>query len=293
MKNIVYLLISMRPAQWIKNLIIFAGLIFAREYLNIAAVSKVTLAFILFCILTGCNYLLNDIKDRKKDKLHPKKSLRPVPAGKLPVILAFTVAIIGIALSIALSFLLSVGFGAIASAYIVLMILYSLFFKEMAVVDAIVIAVGFVLRAVAGVVVIKVELSPWLFICAFLLALFIVFSKRRHELITLDARAVSHRKILRDYSPVLLDQMIMIVSATTLISYILYTLWPDTIVKFGTRNLVYTVPFVMYGLFRYLYLVYKKEEAGSPEKALLTDPPILITIAVWIASVLAIINWFK
>jgi 4-hydroxybenzoate polyprenyltransferase len=290
---VINLIISMRPAQWIKNLIIFAGIVFSKELFIPHSLIRVSLTFLVFCLLVGGNYIINDIRDIENDKLHPKKRLRPIPSGKLPIGIALCFGSFGLILSIICSFYLSYSVGIIALMYILLMLAYTSFLKEIPIVDAFIIAIGFVLRAIAGVEVIQVSLSPWFFICSILIALFIVFCKRRHELTLLETGAVQHRKILAEYNPILLDQMISVVTASTVVTYTLYTMWPDTVAKFNTYYLVYTVPFVMYGIFRYLYLVYKKDVVGSPEKALLTDFPMMISMGLWFVSIICIIYFMK
>ncbi|MBU1867679.1 MAG: decaprenyl-phosphate phosphoribosyltransferase, partial [Candidatus Margulisbacteria bacterium] len=229
-----------------------------------------------------------DVKDLEFDKKHPLKKLRPIASGKVSTSLAISFALLLILTALPISFWLNASFGWVIAAYILLMLSYSFFLKNMVILDVFSIAAGFVLRAIAGVVVIEVILSPWLVICTILLALFIALGKRRHELLTLDL-AGEHRKILDEYNPRLLDQLISAVAGSTVMAYALYTLWPETIAKFGTNSLVYSIPFVLYGIFRYLYLIYKKEEGGQPERTLLSDPPLLIDIVLWIAALAVII----
>lgn len=282
------LLLSLRPTQWTKNFFVFAGLIFSLEFFQVAALIKAIDAFIIFCAISSAMYLINDVKDLAADQKHPIKKARPIASGRVPVTLAIYFAALLLLVSIPLSFYLNLSFGWVIVAYVTLMLGYSFFLKNMVILDVFSIAAGFVLRAIAGVVVIKVALSPWLVICTILLALFIALGKRRHELMTIDL-ATEHRKILEEYNPRLLDQMISAVAGSTVMAYALYTLWPETIAKFGTTSLVYSVPFVLYGIFRYLYLIYKKEEGGRPEKTLLTDLPLLSDILIWIVALIIII----
>ncbi|MFH1389666.1 MAG: decaprenyl-phosphate phosphoribosyltransferase [Candidatus Margulisiibacteriota bacterium] len=282
------LLLSLRPKQWTKNFFVFAGIIFSLEFFQLAPLLKVIDAFIIFCAISSAMYLINDVKDLEFDKKHPLKKLRPIASGKVSTSLAISFALLLILTALPISFWLNASFGWVIAAYILLMLSYSFFLKNMVILDVFSIAAGFVLRAIAGVVVIEVILSPWLVICTILLALFIALGKRRHELLTLDL-AGEHRKILDEYNPRLLDQLISAVAGSTVMAYALYTLWPETITKFGTKNLVYTIPFVLYGIFRYLYLIYKKEEGGQPERTLLSDPPLLIDIVLWIAALAVII----
>ncbi|MDD5382115.1 MAG: decaprenyl-phosphate phosphoribosyltransferase [Candidatus Margulisbacteria bacterium] len=280
---------ALRPAQWTKNLFVFAGIVFSLKLFVPALLFKVVLAFVLFCVLSGAVYLINDVRDIESDKKHPVKKLRPIASGKLSIFQALIIAVILALFSLLAAFHLDPSFALVALTYFLLMILYNYFLREMVILDVFSIAAGFVLRAVAGVVVIGVELSPWLIICTILLSLFIALGKRRHELITLAGTAVEHRRILDEYNPQLLDQMISAVAGSTVMAYALYTLWPETIAKFKTHNLVYSVPFVLYGIFRYLYLIYQKEQGGKPEEILLTDIPLMIDLAFWVVSLMVII----
>lgn len=286
------LLKSIRPVQWTKNLFVFAGIVFSLNFFETALLIKVIFAFIIFCFLSSAIYLINDVSDIKGDRKHPQKKFRPIASGQISIPAVLGVALIFLIASLCAAFYLNFAFALAALAYVVLMILYTFLLRDVVILDVFSIAAGFVLRAVAGVVVIGVELSPWLVICTILLALFIALGKRRHELLTLS-EAVYHRKILDEYNPQLLDQLISAAAGSTVLAYALYTLWPETIANFRTRNLVYSIPFVLYGIFRYLYLIYKKEEGGRPEKILLTDLPLIIDIILWVVSLLIIIYWFR
>ncbi len=280
---------SMRPNQWMKNLILFAGVIFAQQLSSPDLVLKTVAAFVLFCLLSSVIYIINDIKDMDKDRVHPLKSKRPIAAGELSVSFAMVSAAGMAGIALVLAFFLNSGFGWVALLYVVLLCGYSFYFKHLVILDVLTIAIGFVLRAIAGAVVIQVEFSSWLLLCTILLALFIGLSKRRHELVLLGDNAQSHRKILEEYSPYLLDQMISVVTASTLMAYALYTMAPETIQKFGTPYMILTIPFVIYGIFRYLYLVHHKEKGGNPTTILVTDTPILMDILLWaLVSVLII-----
>jgi len=272
---------AMRPKQWTKNLIIFAGLIFAHRLLDFASVLKTCAAFGLFCVLSGTVYLINDIKDVEQDRAHPLKSRRPIASGALAIPTAIWAAVTLTGGALLAGLFLDLGFGVIAGGYFVLLTAYSFWLKHIVILDVLTIAIGFVLRAIAGAQVINVEFSAWLLLCTILLALFLGLSKRRHELVLLGDHAQSHRKILQEYSPPLLDQMIGIVTASTLMAYALYTMDPVNIAKFGTSYMILTVPFVIYGIFRYLYLVHQKEQGGDPTLILVTDAPILINIVLW------------
>lgn len=283
------LLLSTRPGQWTKNLLVFAGLLFGRKLFDGRAVGDAFAAFAIFCVLSGTVYLLNDIADRDADRQHPLKRRRPIASGAVSVPLAAgTAAVLG-AVGLAGAFRLSVPFGAIAAGYLLLQAAYSLVLKNIVILDVLAIAVGFVLRAVAGAVAVGVEISHWLFVCTILLALFIALAKRRHEIVLLADGAASHRPILGEYSAYLLDQMIAVVTASTLISYVFYTISPETAAKFGTEWLGLTIPFPLYGIFRYLYLVHQREGGGSPADLLLTDRPLLVCVALWAVAVAIII----
>jgi 4-hydroxybenzoate polyprenyltransferase len=284
MKNTLPVLIlrSMRPKQWTKNIILFAPLIFSQNITNKQLAIYSFISFIVFCILSGSVYILNDLIDIKQDRVHPLKSKRPIASGRLRPIYAVITFLVLLALSAYISLTyLNYLFILVAGSYLILQIAYSTILKHIVIIDVFSIAAGFLLRVIAGAEAIEVTFSTWLFFCTILLALFLALSKRRHEIILLDEKAINHRKILFEYSADLLDQMISIVTTTTLIAYILYTISPETVAKFGTDNLKYTVPFVLYGIFRYLYLMHQKNEGGSPERVLLNDKPILITVVLY------------
>ena len=283
------LLLSLRPAQWSKNLLVFAGLLFGRRLLDGAAVLDAVSAFAVFCVLSGVVYLVNDIADRDSDRRHPLKAQRAIASGALPVPTAAGVALaLGVG-GLAAASAIGPRFAAAAAAYLALQLLYSFMLKHIVIIDVLTIAIGFVLRAVGGAVAVHVEIGHWLLVCTILLALFIALAKRRHEIVLLAGSAISHRPILGDYSPYLLDQMIGVVTASTLISYIFYTISPETQAKFGTAWLGLTIPFPLYGIFRYLYLVHQREGGGSPADLLLTDRPLLACVALWALTVALII----
>lgn len=280
---------TLRIKQWIKNLIIFAPLIFSENVFDILLLLKSVFAFVLFCLISGAAYILNDIKDLEEDKLHPLKSKRPLASGRLKKSQALFAFFFLVVVSLIGALLINISFFIALGMYLVLQVSYSFWLRHVVILDVFLIATGFFIRVIAGGLVIQVQLSPWLIICTILLALFLALSKRRHELVLLDASAEIHRPILKEYNPHLLDQMISVVTASTVISYCLYTISGETIEKFGTRNLVFTVPFVLYGIFRYLYLVHQKKEGGSPEVLVITDKPLLIDIFLWIATAMLII----
>lgn len=278
---------SMRPAQWTKNLIVFAGIIFAQKFLDPGLLLKAILGFVIFCLLSGAGYIINDVVDRKQDAIHPRKRERPIASGRISPAKATLTAISLMVVSLAASFWTSPLFGLAALGYLGLNLGYSFSLKNIVIVDVMALALGFVLRAVAGALVVAVEISPWLLLCTILLALFLGLSKRRHELILLEDDALNHRRILQEYSPSLLDEMISVVTSSTVMAYTLYTFFSKTATK--THYLMLTVPFVLYGIFRYLYLIHQKNEGGSPEILLLTDKPLLFDIVLWLVAVFIIL----
>jgi len=282
------LLVSLRPHQWTKNLFVLAALAFSKHLFDGDAAIRATSAFAVFCGLSGAVYLVNALADLEHDRLHPRKCGRPIASGALGVPAARAAAASLFALGLVAAWALGPGFLLCASAYLALNLAYSFGLKDVVILDVLAIAIGFVLRAVAGAVAIQVAFSDWLLVCTILLALFLALAKRRHELVTLPD-AVSHRAILAEYSPYLLDQMIAVVTASCLTAYAFYTLAPETVEKYRTDRLAYTIPFVIYGIFRYLYLVHRKEQGGSPGDALLTDRPLLATVALWAAAVVLIV----
>jgi 4-hydroxybenzoate polyprenyltransferase len=283
------LVVSLRPQQWTKNFLVFAGLIFSQSFQRPGLVLRVLLAFVLFCVLSGSTYLVNDVLDADRDRTHPQKRHRPVAAGRLSTDLALGIGVGLGALAIVGAFALSARLGWVALAYATLLTAYSAGLKHLVIVDALMIAAGFVLRALAGVVVIDAEFSHWLLLCTILLALFLTFGKRRHELLALEGGAAGHRPILEEYSPQLLDQMIAVVTASTLMAYALYTVAPETAARLGTTRLPLTIPFVLYGIFRYLYLLYRRDLGGNPSEHLLTDRALLVDVALWAATVTMIL----
>lgn len=280
-----------RIHHWIKNLVIFAAVIFAQKYNEPESIVLVIQAFIVFCLGSSAIYFINDIFDREQDKLHPQKCNRPIASGKLRVSIAWIVAIIIIIISLALSLKFGKAFLTVFVLYILSNFAYNFGLKRVVILDVMVLAVGFVIRAVAGGVVINVPISTWLLVCTILLALFLGFAKRRHEIITLGDDAAAHRKSLAHYSPKFIDQMISVVTASTVVAYTFYTLSPEIKEKFGTDNLVFTVPFVLYGIFRYLYLVYQKDEGGNPTMLLVTDIPLIVCVVLWITAVIVLLKF--
>jgi len=283
------LLLSLRPSQWTKNLFVLAALGFAGRLFQPESVARAAGAFAIFCVLSGIVYLVNDVRDREADRLHPVKSRRPIASGAVPVSVAVTAAVVLTVGALAAAFTLDYRLGIVGAMYLALFVLYSFWLKHLVILDVLTIAVGFVLRAIAGAVVIDVRFSNWLLLLTLLLALFLGLSKRRAELVALADGAKSHRRSLAEYSPYLLDQMIGVVTASTLVAYAFYTISPETVEKFRTEHLLYTVPFPLYGIFRYLYLVHQREGGGNPSEALLTDRPLLACVALWAAVVVAIL----
>ena len=287
--SVANLIVSLRPDQWTKNLIVFAALIFAVQLFDPAALALATAAFLIFCALSGAVYLVNDVSDRDADRNHPLKRMRPVASGALSPGTALAAAVVLGSVALASAVLLRPVFGLAAASYVALFVLYSRVLKHVVILDVMSIAIGFVLRAVAGGLVIGVPISDWLLVCTILLALFLGLAKRRHELTMLADGATGHRRILEEYDPYLLDQMIAIVAAATLVAYIIYCASPETAEKFSTRWLVLTTPFPIYGIFRYLYLVHRKHGGGSPADLLLRDRPLLGCVALWGLAVILII----
>jgi 4-hydroxybenzoate polyprenyltransferase len=287
--TLVLLVASLRPEQWTKNLIVFAAALFGGRLLDTQALARAGAAFVVFCALSAAVYLFNDLADREADQRHPLKRHRPIASGALgrteALVVALVLALGGAAGAFAMAPLL----GLVASGYLGLLIAYSAVLKHLVILDALTIAGGFVLRAVAGAVAVEVPIGPWLLVCTTLLALFLAFSKRRHELTLLADGAADHRRILHEYSPYLLDQMIAVVTASTLIAYSVYATSPDTAERLGTSRLGLTIPFVLYGIFRYLYLVHQKRGGGSPASMLVTDGPLLACVALWAAAVAVIL----
>jgi 4-hydroxybenzoate polyprenyltransferase len=288
------LLKSLRPSQWTKNLIVFAGLLFGQRgtqpaFLDPHAIAQAIAAFAIFCGLSGVVYLINDVADREADRIHPLKRSRPIASGAVSPGLALMTAAALAIVALGGAWTLRPSFALVAVAYIALQAAYSGPLKHVVIIDVLAIAIGFVLRAVAGAVAIDVPISHWLLILTVLLALFLALSKRRHELVLLADGATGHRPILEEYSPYLLDQMIAVVTASTLISYVIYTVSPETVQKFHTDYLGLTLVFPLYGIFRYLYLVHQKEGGGSPADMLLNDRPLLACVALWAVAVAAIL----
>ena len=288
------LIISARPRQWTKNLFVFAALAFSQNLMNWPMVIENIVAFFLFCAVSASVYLFNDVVDFEQDRCHPIKSKRPIPSGRvsrsLAILVASCLALASLVAALAAERASFFGSGstAILAAYLAMNILYSRWLKHVVILDVLLIAIGFVLRAVGGALVIEVHISGWLVLCTILISLFLALSKRRHELIMLNQGAVNHRQILKEYSPYVLDQMISVVTASTLMAYALYTMSPEATNRVGSRML-YTIPFVIYGIFRYLYLVHRHEKGGDPAELIISDRPMLINILLWVVCVVIIL----
>ena len=270
---------------------VFAALALSKHLFDFdpEPLSRALLAFVVFCALSGTVYLVNDIADVEKDRLHPLKKLRPIASGALSLGAARGVAaVLGVS-ALAASAFLGLPFSLVALAYLALNLLYSFALKNAVILDVLSVSLGFVMRAVAGGLAVRVLISDWLLVCTLLLALFLALAKRRHEIVTLSDDAARHRAILAEYSPYLLDQMISVVTASCVTAYSFYTLAPETREKYQTGALAWTIPFVIYGVFRYLYLVHQKEQGGSPTEILVADKPILVTVALWVLTILAIV----
>ena len=285
----LYLLKAMRPHQWTKNLLLFAGVLFSKHLFEFEKLLIASGAFVVFCLVAGGIYIFNDLLDLEQDRRHPLKRGRPLASGTLKPSVALVGSCLALAIGLLGAFRLRFSFGGLVGIYLVQNLLYTKFLKNIVIIDVMMIGFGFVLRAVSGAVVVDVEVSSWLILCTFLLSLFLGFSKRRQELVKLGEEGEEHRPILAEYSPHFLDVMISIVTGATIMSYALYTMSEQTIQKFQTSSLILTIPFIIYGIFRYLYLMYKQEKGENPTKILLTDLTIQLDIFLWIVAVVGII----
>ncbi len=278
---------SMRLHQWIKNLVVFAALIFSELMGDLGLLLRTAAGFAAFCLLASSVYLFNDLVDREKDALHPVKRHRPVASGELSPAAALASTAVLLVAGLGLSLWIGRGFTTVAATYILINLFYGLWLRDVVIVDVLTIATGFVLRALAGAELLRdagaaVRISPWLLMCTFLLSLFLALGKRYHEL---SVTADDHRSTLRGYTREFVGRLLTITTAATFLSYSLYTIWPDTVDRFGTTRLIYTVPFVFYGLSRYLYLVTEEAEGGDPSETLVSRRSIVLTVALWFGSV--------
>jgi 4-hydroxybenzoate polyprenyltransferase len=294
MQMLKALFISLRPKQWSKNVVIFVAFIITlNQYWQpftpqmYVMLTQATIAFVLFCVLSGCVYLLNDLADVEKDRLHPTKRLRPLPSGRLPVNLAIFVLVVLLSGALAGAYWLDRWFALIGLTYFLVNVGYSLLFKNWVIVDLFALSAGFVLRAFAGAVVIGVPISPWLYVVMQLGSLFLAINKRRNELVLLRDDAVNHRSVLGEYSLQLFDEMTAVVTSSLVMAYSLYTFSAENLPK--NHSMMLTIPFVLYGIFRYLYLVHIKNQGGDPSELLVTDRPLLMAIILLGLSVLAVL----
>ncbi|EPG73850.1 prenyltransferase, UbiA family [Leptospira fainei serovar Hurstbridge str. BUT 6] len=275
----------LRPHQWVKNIILFAGIIFGKKLGELESVERAIAAFFLFSLTASCQYVINDFLDRKEDALHPEKKHRPLASGAItPTVALFLTAIL-LSGTLVLSFRLQPEFFYLVTFYLVFNVIYSRFLKHMVILDVMSISIGFVVRAVAGSVVVGVSFSSWLLLCTFMLALYWGFGKRRGELIILEDGAIGHRKILEEYSVNFLDLMMGIVATMTLVTYVMYVTSPTTIENLGTDKMVYTIPIVVYAIFRSLYIIYIKNMGHNPTRAILTDLGVLVAGFIWLLLV--------
>lgn len=282
----------MRPAQWSKNLFVLAPLLFARRLGDPAALRDAALAFAAFSAAASGTYLLNDLADRERDRLHPQKRRRPIASGALGSGAAAVAALALAAVAAVAAWPLGRGFALLLVGYLALSVLYTLVLKRLVILDVMAISLGFVLRVLAGAAAIAVAVSHWLLLCTSFLALFLGFSKRRHELTLLQDDAASQRSVLAQYTPAFLDQMINVVTASTVVCYALYAVAPETVAKFQTDRLLLTLPMVLFGIFRYLYLVHRPGELRNPTEAILRDPPFLANVALWAVAAAGIVHAF-
>ncbi len=280
----------MRPHQWTKNVVIFAGLVFDGQLTIMGSLLRVIAGFILLCFVASTIYIINDLVDIEADRQHPRKKNRPLPSGQLPQNIAVAAAFVIPVVSLIAAFLLNPEFSVVLVIYFVLHILYSFWLKNVVIIDILTITAGFVLRVAAGVVIVDVaNFSPWLYACTGLLALFLAIGKRRQELVMLAENAQNIRVTYKDYNLPLLDEMLRFVTSGTFIAYLLYTVQADTIRVANTNLALITVPFVLYALFRYMYLIQVKDEGSAPDEVLLRDRPLLISIVLWGLTFLTIL----
>ena len=293
MHKILLIIQTLRPHHWSKNLFVFAALVFSKRLFESHSFTQSLIGFALFSLASGAAYIFNDINDIKSDSQNPQKRLRPIAAGKISIPLSIGLFIILGTVSIIASYWIKPTFGLIILIYIVLNMLYSVILKHIVIVDVMVIAAGFLMRVMAGAELIDVYPSKWLILCTILLSLFLALGKRRNEIMIMGEQTNNHRQVLKHYNAYFLDQMIVVVMAATLMAYMLYTVSEETVNFFGTKYLIWTVPFVLYGLFRYFYLVHRKEKDIYPVELLLRDLPLLIDIMLWLIGSIIIIYYFN
>lgn len=289
MNKLLDLIRLMRPHQWVKNAFVFTGLLFGHAWQDAHLVTQVMMAFAAFCLVSSAVYVFNDIIDVEQDRLHPKKSSRPLASGRVGISAAAVLAGVLGAAGFALAGCSSPVVMSILAGYAVMNVAYSLRLKHVVILDVFIIAAGFMLRILAGTLGVGIPPSQWLLLCGLMVTLFLGFSKRRAEIFALAEDKAVHRKVLEHYSPVLLDKMIGITASGVILSYSLYTMSADTIRVHGTANLIYTVPFVMYGVFRYIYLLHHQNRGGDPSHDLVRDPHLLIAVGVWLVTTILLI----
>jgi 4-hydroxybenzoate polyprenyltransferase len=289
MTGVTGLVECMRPGQWVKNSFVAAPLIFSGNLADPWLGLRAAAAFGLFCLASSGIYLLNDSLDWRADLEHPEKRSRPIPSGRLSPVIASACGVVSVLMAALGGFLVNGPTGFLLSAYVLLNVIYSTFLKHVMLFDLMCIAVGFVLRVLGGGSAVRVECSHWLLMCTFLLALFLALAKRRHELVTLSEGSGKHRRVLMDYKLPWLDQALTLVSAATAVAYALYTVSPETQARFQTDHLIYTFPFVIFGILRYLHLTHQSEGNGNPSSALLSDRQMLLCVSVWVFSCIVII----
>jgi len=292
MQNIKYLFFALRPKQWLKNFFIFLPMLFGGRLFDSQITMEIIFAFILFSMASSSVYLFNDIIDLKNDKLHPLKKLRPLPSGKISVFQASFVASVLAIFLITFSFILDINFGYLIIIYLSFNIIYSMILKHFVVIDVFSIGFFFLLRILAGCIIAEVILSHWIVFCTVLLALFIGFNKRRHELKLLKKRAYGHRSVLDSYSPYFIDQMVSVITSSIVVVYMLYTVDGNTVRNVGSDHLIYSIPLVYYGIFRYLYLIHKRGKGGDPTNILLNDKKLQIDLILWVIVCITIV-YFK
>ncbi len=284
------LLRLMRPHQWVKNAFVFTGLLFGHAWHDAHLLTQVIFAFAAFCLVSSAIYIVNDIMDVEQDRLHPVKRMRPLAAGHVSLVSARILATLLAVIGLGLAYAAAPAALAILIAYALMNIAYTLWLKHVVILDVFIIATGFMLRILIGTLGVGIPPSQWLLLCGLMVTLFLGFSKRRAEIIALNEEGGAHRKVLQHYSPVLLDKMIGITAAGLIMSYSLYTMSPETIRTHGTANLIYTVPFVMYGVFRYIYLLHHQSRGGDPSHDLVRDPHLLIVVGAWLLTTIFLIS---
>ena len=289
MQLIWLILISLRPRQWTKNFFVFPGLLFSKNLFQPDLLLTALSAFLIFCFLSGSVYLFNDLIDRKEDRRHPEKAKRPIAAGTLPVGAARGAMVLIATASLGASLLINFKFAGVVCGFFLMQLAYSLWLKQIVLLDIFSIAAGFFLRVFAGAEAVGVPISSWLLLCAIFLSLFLALGKRRSEMVMLGEDVVGSRPVLTQYNLVFVDQMVSVATAGTVLTYSLYTLSPETVEKFQSKDLWLTIPIVLYGIFRYLFLMYQRGDGGSPEGILLSDNPLMVSIVLYLLVVVSIL----